>query len=372
MKKRIFIYSDSAAGSGAENVLRTIAERLAARGHAVTVSSESTTKRQFEALYAPGIRYFQQSLPYRYYRRFSLGWLRQGIQNRLYRYVVVPARMRKRYDIGIAFKEGQSMLRVSRMRCSQKIAWVHTDFSGLHWTKEVFSSNEAERECFQRFDKVVFVSETSRKSFIRIFGDLGNLYVAHNPLCVTVIREQAAVPVEESADGSPLFLSVGRLAEEKQYDLLLTVCRKLQETYRFSVWIIGDGYYRKRLEARIKDEGIISVRLLGRKINPFPYYTMADCYICCSRSESNPLSIQEALILGTPVISTWFPAITEVTEPAFGMITENSAEGLERALKEVLQHPEHFQEWRRRIEADFSSEAMWEPRIETVMRLIET
>ena len=48
------------------------------------------------------------------------------------------------------------------------------------------------------------------------------------------------------------------------------------------------------------------------------------------------MAVQEALVLGVPVICTSFPAASEVVCDDYGMITENSEEGLERAMERIM------------------------------------
>lgn len=373
MKKRtVWIYNDRAICGGSEVVMKHVASLLADSGWTVTVTTDETSLADFRAAYPANVGYYARSLPYRDFRRYTPRWFFEGVRRRFYRKVIVPLRDRRRHDVAISFKEGPCTLMVSQKPAHRRLAWVHTDLANFHWTKPFFASDEAERACFRRFDHVVCVSEACKASVARAVGDPGNLVTALNPVDWRLVRQKAEAPAERTKERF-LFVSVGRLAGAKQFDFLLDAGKQLQDRYDFEIWIIGGGGTSEgdRLRARLKEEGIRSVHILGERDNPFPLLKQADCYVCCSKTESYCIAIQEALILGVPVLSTDFPAVTEGLCPAFGQVVENESKALERAMEAVLQNPERLRTWRANIAAEYRPEALWEPRLETIRQLVE-
>lgn len=371
MKKHILIYNDRAVGGGAENVMINVSNYLAEHGYAVTVTTDETSKKEFRQSYSPRVKYYPRSLPYRFFKKYSLRWFLQGVIRNSYEKFILPLLDQRHYDIAIAFKDGPCTIKVSGLRAKKRISWVHTDYSTFHWTKAFFESDEEERKCFEQFSRVVCVSEAAKRALIDLLGDPGNLTVCHNPIKFWDIRKKAELSPKCRKGEGALFVSVGRLVGIKQYDILLTACRNLQERYRFTTWIVGGGRDLVTLQKRIDDEQITSVKLLGEQDNPFPYVNQADCYICCSKSECHPLSVQEALVLGVPVICTSFPAASEVVCDDYGMITENSEDGLERAMEEVILHPEKLEQWKAFLDNSFDAEEYWEPRMKRIMDVIK-
>ena len=72
--------------------------------------------------------------------------------------------IREKYDIEIAFIEGRAtkIFGASTNKKSRKLAWVHIDLFHGHWTTKTFRNNlQVEKECYQKFDDLVFVSNSA-------------------------------------------------------------------------------------------------------------------------------------------------------------------------------------------------------------------
>jgi glycosyltransferase involved in cell wall biosynthesis len=73
-----------------------------------------------------------------------------------------------------------------------------------------------------------------------------------------------------------------------------------------AVWyIVGDGEEREKLTSLIKRYGLEDrFILLGTRDNPYPYFENADIYVHATKFEGKSIAIQEAQILGLPVIAS--------------------------------------------------------------------
>lgn len=102
-----------------------------------------------------------------------------------------------------------------------------------------------------------------------------------------------------------LLLAVGRLGEEKQFDLLIRAFAALAP--RFPDWdlaIIGEGAERDELAKQAAAAGLQGrVRLPGWVGNVGEWYTRADLYAMTSRYEGFPNALLEALAHGLPAVS---------------------------------------------------------------------
>ena len=135
------------------------------------------------------------------------------------------------------------------------------------------------------------------------------------------------------------FVCVGRLSEVKGYDRLLNIAVRLKsEGFRFRIDIVGDGLLRKELQSYINSNELDDcVTLCGNKDNPYPYIKHADWLVCASYAEGFSSVITEALIIGTPVISTDCSGTDELLgNSEYGIRCENSENGLYEAMKSVL------------------------------------
>ncbi len=101
---------------------------------------------------------------------------------------------------------------------------------------------------------------------------------------------------------------VGRLTAIKNHDLFLSAAaRYLADTtmppVRFAV--VGDGELRRALERRTQELGIAGhVTFTGWRRDMGDVYTGLDALLLTSINEGTPVTIIEAMAMGTPVVST--------------------------------------------------------------------
>ena len=192
-----------------------------------------------------------------------------------------------------------------------------------------------------------------------------------------------AIPIEElkiKADEIPVdygeiptFISVGRLHFRKGYHTLLEAHKKLiNDGFNHQINVIGDGEDREKLSSRIKElEVENSFKLLGAKMNPYPYVKSADFYVMPSESEGWPLIIAETLILQKPILATNVGGIPELIDhEKTGFLVEYSVESLYDGMKEFLQNKElvqKIQENLTAIEEKFDNQKIFNA-VENVIR----
>lgn len=370
--KKVLIRNDLIEGGGVENVMQNLIMFLDERGYEITVVTDRGSKKEFYSIFSDTIKYFRSSYERGDFKRLSLQWLADWIKSKVYE-IFFRIQMHKKFDLAIAIKEGQSMVSVSRLHSKRKYAWVHVDYDFLYWTQYVFETPEEERKCMGSFDKVVCVSKAAMESVIHVVGNPGNLCVRYNPINYMDIRRKA----QESSylskpDKSLLFVAVGRLAEQKNYRMLIEVFVSLCKKYKnIELWIVGEGNQRSELEEKIRESGLASIKLLGERKNPYSILKMADCMISASKWESYGLAIQEAFVLGIPVVATKCPALEEVFDDRFGILSENTAEGLEQALVKILENREILKKYRDNIKQFYKAEILYEQRLEKICDLWE-
>ena len=103
----------------------------------------------------------------------------------------------------------------------------------------------------------------------------------------------------------PLFLSVGRISKEKDYQTLIAAFAKTNQITPSRLIIAGDGPEMGMLKKNIKDRELSDrVSLLGHISNPYPLYRYADVFVLSSKREGLPTVLIEALALGCRIVST--------------------------------------------------------------------
>jgi len=132
--------------------------------------------------------------------------------------------------------------------------------------------------------------------------------VIHNPVDLDTIRDQSSLSSVSLSTTHPRLVAVGRLDRPKNYPLLLRAVDRAVRERPVSLYILGEGSERPRLEKLIRDLGLHSVvRLLGFQRNPYATMRQADVFVLSSDYEGFGNVIVEAMALGVPVIATDCP-----------------------------------------------------------------
>ena len=315
-------------------MLRNLVNNMDQSRFAITV--QTVWPEEAEKYLVPGIRYR------------SVYSVRNRINEILFRLESHLGLMYRRhladdYDIEIAYLEcgPTKILASSTNPKAKKLAWVHCDLIRMIDDPEAFVRKAG--KWYQKFDKVICVSETVQDSYRGLFGDTPPSQILYNTVDDVQIRERANV--YDSAiprrDGATITV-VGRMYPVKGYDRLLDALQRLiREGCAVNLWIIGDGPDWAALEKQARDLEIDgNVHFLGFQKNPYPYMKAADIIVCSSYYEGFSTVVTESLILGKPVVTTPCSGMRELLgDSEYGIITEDSTEGIYEGLKMMLDNP---------------------------------
>jgi glycosyltransferase involved in cell wall biosynthesis len=136
---------------------------------------------------------------------------------------------------------------------------------------------------------------------------------------------------------------MGRLHYQKAYDIAIEACaRILRDGYQIRWYILGEGPERASLEKMIQQHGIgDSFILMGAKDNPYPYVSQADIYVHATRFEGKSIAIEEAQILGRPIVASDCTGNTEQIEDGVdGILLSLNVENLVSTLERVIDSPQ--------------------------------
>ncbi|MCU0549922.1 MAG: glycosyltransferase [Leptolyngbya sp. Prado105] len=198
---------------------------------------------------------------------------------------------------------------------------------------------------FEWADAVVPVSEGVGEDLrqIGVRGDL--IQVIHNPVVTPDLLERAQTSIEHPwfASEIPVLMSVGRLAHQKNYPLLLEAFAKVRQSRPVRLMILGEGEARTALEAQIERLGIEEdVLLPGFVSNPYAYLRQADLFVLSSWFEGLPTVLIEAMAVGTPVVATNCPSGPDeiLAGGKYGVLVEvGNLEQLAQAIEQTLARP---------------------------------
>lgn len=344
---KILFFIENLSGGGAEKVLLNLVNAMDKSKFDITVQTLFPDK---------AAKHLDSAVRYKFcYKNASkIGDLRMraeaeiGLTYRLH--------IKDDYDIEVAYLEcgATKIMSASTNKKATKLAWVHCDLSKKASNVSAFVNETA--KYYKKFDKIVCVSDDARNSFIEMYGNSPETVTIYNCYNDMEIKEKAELPIEtEISLPRPLFLAVGRLTEQKRFDRLLKVQNRLKyEGIDFSLLILGEGDQRGELERYIsKNELAGRTKLLGFCENPYPYMKYADLLVCSSRYEGYSTFAVEGLILGKPMITTKCGGMKELLHDGkYGMITENSEEGLYQGIKRILTEKDVFESLQKSVQCN--------------------
>ncbi|SDR26329.1 glycosyltransferase family 4 protein [Thermostaphylospora chromogena] len=149
-----------------------------------------------------------------------------------------------------------------------------------------------------------------------------------------VRRELGAAP------GRPVLLTVARLAQQKGLETLLDAAAGFAASPSPPLFAVaGDGPLAAGLRERIEREGL-PVRLLGHRDDVADLLAAADAVVVPSRWEGQPLSVQEALRAGRPVVATAVGGVPAMVGDAGVLVPYGDAAALRAAVARLLGDPE--------------------------------
>lgn len=275
-------------------------------------------------------------------------------------------------DVEIAYSEGfvTKLLSHASKGKTRRYAWVHSDLSKNHWTSDFFGSIKEETEAYNRYDKVLGVTNLITEAFKKQFPDvkvpIETVYDPIDSLSVRLKSLNASNP-----DENPVkirLISQGRLEPQYQYGRLLRIINRLtQEGYDLGLWIFGDGVERVVLERYVQENDLQArVKFFGSHPNPYRFMIQGQLFVCSAYHSS----VAKALILGLPVVATETPELKELLKNGeCGLMTPNTEEALYKGIKSLLDDPNLLNRYKQKGEArgwDFDIEALMVP-YETLM-----
>jgi len=134
--------------------------------------------------------------------------------------------------------------------------------------------------------------------------------VIHNPVFDDQLLTRAAADVGHPwlNEPIPIFVSAGRLVEQKNHAMLLRGFAAYRQQHAGRLMIFGEGPKREELIDLATALGIAAdVEFCGFVENPLPYYRYAKAFILTSRFEGFGNVLVEAMACGLPVISADCP-----------------------------------------------------------------
>lgn len=256
-------------------------------------------------------------------------------------------RLEEEFDLAVAFLEGGSAYYVANfVKAKKKAAFIHIDYAQAGYNRKI------DGDCYLKFDRIFTVSKEIQEPFLNIYPELAQrMDVFHNILDVQRIYRLSKEPggFPDDFDGVKI-LTVGRLKAQKALEISIDAMRLLKDSGVKARWyVLGEGDQRAFLENHIRQQGLEQdFILMGAVGNPYPWFAQADLYVHCSRFEGKSIAIQEALLLGCPVVVSDCSGNREqLTDGVNGQLCQLSASEIARTIRQLLADPERMERYRR-------------------------
>lgn len=258
---------------------------------------------------------------------------------RLYYKYVFPclSKNTKRYDVAIGYAQGLPTFYVAeKVDADVRLSWVNVSYqlSGIN--------REFQRQFYNKIDHIILVSDSAYEVFKTVYPEfilkMSVIWDIQNAVLIKQLSEER--PEWVLAKDIPCILTIARLNKtQKGYDISLKACKILRDRgLKFKWYAIGRGAYKEEMERFIKENHLEdSFILLGTTSNPYPYIKRATLYVQTSRHEGYGLSIAEARILNTPVVTTEFDAVyNQMVQGKNGLVVPQDPMAVAEAIEKLL------------------------------------
>lgn len=241
------------------------------------------------------------------------------------------------YDMAVAYLEGGSSYYVADwVNADCKVAFVHVDYNRAGYTRAL------DKNCYKHFNKIFTVSDEVREAFLKAYPECDNKTdIFHNILNQEEIlrKSKEGEGFTDDFDGIRL-LSVGRLTTQKAFEVSIDAMKLLKDDgYNVRWYVLGDGNQRKMLEDKLEKLGLQKDFLLpGAVSNPYPFMRQADIYVHASRFEGKSIAIQEAQIIGMPIVASDCSGNREqIISGEDGLLCAFHSQAIYEAVKQLLE-----------------------------------
>lgn len=298
---------------GTERVTIVMANELACRGHEVHIVSLVGSGTPFFRIDScVDVRYLAEKersvFPVRDFRRHKR--IKKSLAD------ISP-------DIVIVVDVARALFKIPACKPYKTVYWEHFNVS----VEKNPMRKLARRLASEYGDMIVTLTEQDAETYRRQFG-------AKRVTCIPNPVSFEVPPYKYS--GNRLALAVGRLTEQKGFDLLLEAWHDIPDKAGWCLHIVGKGKQKAKLEAIIAAYGLSdSVSIFPPTDDVRGLLSEAGLYVLSSRFEGLPLVLIEAQAMGLPAVSFDCPTGPSeiIVNGETGLLVEN---GNVKALSEAV------------------------------------
>ena len=242
----------------------------------------------------------------------------------IYRRVLALRNIKKKYkiDVTISFLEGADYLNILSKRREKVVVSIRgsktSDGQISGWLGKL-RKNILIPQLYRKADAVVTVSEG-------LAHEMQSDYQIESSKVITIPNfydtarigqqaEQKLSPRYQKLFNKIVLIHSGRFHPQKEQLRLLNIFSRVRQQLDCRLLLLGDGELKSKIKEHARGLGLsvgeeaepADVCLLGFQPNPFQFMAQASLFVFTSSWEGFPNALAEAMICGTPVISTDCP-----------------------------------------------------------------
>ena len=207
-----------------------------------------------------------------------------------------------------------------------------------------------------------------------LLNKIVNQYIGVSRDCADVLRKAGASRVSviyngvnakrlivkdaQKASENVKIISVGRLAQAKNFPLLIEAMRLLfkrrnELQTKISFMIAGEGPLKEALQNQINSNYLTeNITLLGNRSDIPELLNQSDLFVMSSDYEGLPIALLEAMMTGLPVVVTDVGGCRDVVEECNAgiVVSPGSAVSIAEAMERIIDNP--------KLQKEFSSNAL--------------
>lgn len=272
----------------------------------------------------------------------SLGETEQKLW-KLWKEIIKP--LDKTYDVAISYMNGYpNYYVIDKVKAKRKILWIHNEYAKLGYLKEY------DNKYYFLADRIVTISDSCVASFSEVFPEYEEKTVvleniSSGNLINRLAKEGKIISHSFRSFSGLRILSIGRLVEQKNFQLAIESAEKLHNDYPnldFKWFVIGKGELEDELKNMVDKKGLKKYfEFIGVERNPYPYIRLTDIFVQTSKFEGKSIVIDEAKILQKPIICTDYKTVgNSIENNVTGIIVKQTKESISEGIYKLYKDKE--------------------------------
>ena len=220
------------------------------------------------------------------------------------------------------------------VKAKRKVTCLHDDYD------KCGANHQLNNVIMDQFDAIMPCSDGCRRVFESALPNLAyKTATVRNCNNITEIRTMAEMDSIAYDDSDINVLCAARFSPRKGIDRAIEAAYYMHEKgLPIKLHILGSGVMENELKEMARTRNMESyVTFYGEQANPYRFMKNADLFMLTSYHEAAPMVIDEAYILGVPVLTTRTNSSDEmVTDRVCGWVCENNQDSLNEMLYSII------------------------------------